>query len=79
MLSEQWRMLARKYIVYDIPLEMAACFDCGAARCPNAMYQTCLARLARAGSDHDSLPTDRRAGGDRFAAVLDVRHRADAR
>ena len=59
--------------------------DCGTARRPNAMYETCPARLARAGGEYPGggvchgLPTDRRAGSDRFAAVLDVRHRADAR
>jgi len=46
MLSAEWRTLVRKYIVYDIPDEMAACFDCDAARCPNERYETCPARLA---------------------------------
>ena len=48
MLSEVWRTLARKYIVYDVPDEMAACFDCDAVQCPNEKYETCPNRLAHA-------------------------------
>jgi hypothetical protein len=47
MLSEGWRALVRKYIVYDVPDEMAACFDCNAVQCPNEKYETCPNRLAR--------------------------------
>jgi len=48
MLSAEWRTLARKYIAYDIPTEMAACFDCGAVRCLGDVYEACPVRLARA-------------------------------
>ena len=48
MLSEVWRALVRKYMVYDIPDEMAACFDCDAVQCPNEKYETCPNRLAHA-------------------------------
>ena len=48
MLSEGWRALVRKYIVYDVPDEMAACFDCNAVQCPNEKYETCPNRLAHA-------------------------------
>jgi len=54
MLSAEWRTLARKYIVYDIPDEMAACFDCGTVQCPEGMYETCLVRLARAAAAQTS-------------------------
>jgi hypothetical protein len=46
MLTETWRALARRYVVYDIPDEMAACFDCNAAICPDDKYRTCPYRLA---------------------------------
>jgi hypothetical protein len=46
MFSEAWRTLVRKYIVYDVPHEMAACFDCHTARCSNDQYETCPTRLA---------------------------------
>jgi hypothetical protein len=46
MFSEAWRTLVRKYIVYDVPDEMAACFDCHTARCPNDKYESCPTRLA---------------------------------
>jgi len=48
MLSEGWRALVRKYLVYDVPDEMAACFDCNAVQCPNEKYETCPNRLAHA-------------------------------
>ena len=48
MLSEAWRALVRKYIVYDIPDEMAACFDCNVARCSDERYESCPNRLAEA-------------------------------
>ena len=48
MLSEVWRTLVRKYVVYDIPDEMAACFDCSMVRCPNEQYESCPNRLAEA-------------------------------
>jgi hypothetical protein len=48
MLSEGWRALVRKYLVYDVPDEMAACFDCDAVQCPNEKYETCPNRLAHA-------------------------------
>ncbi len=48
MLSEMWRSFVRRYIVYDIPDEMAACFDCDAVRCPDEKYETCPNRLAQA-------------------------------
>ena len=34
MLSEKWRYLVRKFVVYDIPPDMAACFDCNANSVP---------------------------------------------
>ncbi len=48
MLSEVWRSLVRRYIVYDIPEEMDACFDCEAVQCPDEKYETCPKRLAQA-------------------------------
>ena len=48
MHNEVWRALARKYIVYDIPDEMAACFDCSVVRCSNEQYESCPNRLAEA-------------------------------
>jgi hypothetical protein len=48
ILGETWRLLARKYIAYDVPDEMAACFNCGVVRCPDSRYETCPYRLARA-------------------------------
>ena len=35
-------------MVYDVPDEMAACFDCDAIQCPNEKYETCPNRLAHA-------------------------------
>ena len=46
MPSERWRALARKYIVYDFPDEMAACSDCSVVRCPDEKYESCPSRLA---------------------------------
>jgi len=46
MFSETWRTLVRKYIVYDVPEEMAACFDCHVARCSNERFEICPTRLA---------------------------------
>ena len=34
MLSEKWRYLVRKFVVYDIPPDMAACFDCNVSSVP---------------------------------------------
>jgi hypothetical protein len=48
MPSEVWRALVRKYIVYDVPDEMAACFDCHVVHCSNSKYETCSERLANA-------------------------------
>jgi hypothetical protein len=48
MPGEAWRALVRKYIVYDIPDEMAACLDCAAVRCSDERYETCVNRLIRA-------------------------------
>ena len=48
MLSEEWRHLVRKFVVYDIPPDMAACFDCDVTRCPNAIFETCQRRLEQA-------------------------------
>jgi hypothetical protein len=48
MSGEVWRALARKYIVYDVPYEMAACFDCRAVRCSDGQYESCPNRLAEA-------------------------------
>ena len=48
MLSQEWRTLARRYIVHDIPDEIAACFDCDLMACRNARYETCAVRLTRA-------------------------------
>jgi hypothetical protein len=45
MLSEEWRHLARKFIVYDIPPDMTACFDCDVVRCPSDTFETCERRL----------------------------------
>jgi hypothetical protein len=47
MLSEMWRALARKHIVYDLPDEMAACFDCNVVQCAGEKYAACPYRLAR--------------------------------
>ena len=48
MLREIWRSFVRKHIVDDVPDEMAACFDCDVARCPDDKYETCPNRLAQA-------------------------------
>jgi hypothetical protein len=50
MLSEEWRYLVRKSVVYDIPPDMAACFDCDVMRCPNVKFEACQTRLERARS-----------------------------
>jgi hypothetical protein len=50
MLSEEWRYLVRKFVVYDIPPDMAACFDCDVMRCPNVTFETCQRRLEQARS-----------------------------
>jgi len=47
MLGEAWRTLLKKHIVYDIPDEMAACFDCHIVRCPDEKYSCCPLRLAQ--------------------------------
>ena len=52
MLSQEWRTLARRYIVHDIPDEIAACFDCDLVACRNARCETCAVRLARACDEH---------------------------
>ena len=46
MLGEAWRVLARRFIVYDVPDEMAACFGCDVTRCPDDKYAACVTRLA---------------------------------
>ena len=46
MLNQTWRTLVRKYVVYDIPDEMAACFDCDKVNCADDNYRTCPYRLA---------------------------------
>jgi hypothetical protein len=48
MLSEEWRHLARRFIVYDIPPDMTACFDCDVVRCPSDTFETCERRLESA-------------------------------
>ena len=50
MLGEAWRALARRHIVYDVPDEMAACFDCDVVRCPDDRYASCAKRLAFTGA-----------------------------
>lgn len=50
MVGELWRNLARKYIVGDVPDEMAACFDCNALQCNDDKYETCPNRLAQTGA-----------------------------
>ena len=62
MLSEVWRALARKYRVYDVPDEMAACFDCDAVQCPNEKYETCPNRLAYAAALKAARAADESAG-----------------
>ena len=62
MLSEAWRSLVRRYIVYDIPDEMAACFDCEVVRCPDDKYEACLKRSALAAelsAAQTAKPTER--------------------
>jgi hypothetical protein len=46
ILDETWRALAKRYIVYDVPDEMAACFDCDVVQCPHDRYEFCPNRLA---------------------------------
>ena len=58
MLSEGWRALVRKYIVYDVPDEMAACFDCNAVQCPNEKYETCPNRLVHAAASKAARAAD---------------------
>ncbi len=53
MLTETWRALVRRYVVYDIPDEMTACFDCNAAICPDEKYRTCPRRLACCAPVHE--------------------------
>lgn len=48
MLGEVWRALVRKYIVYDVPEEMAACFDCNVVQCTNDRYESRCYRLTYA-------------------------------
>jgi hypothetical protein len=48
MQNDAWRKLLRRFIAYDVPDDMAACFDCDEARCPDERFATCGERLARA-------------------------------
>ena len=48
MLSEVWKVFARKYIACDVPDEMAACFDCNVVHCLGDKYATCPNRLTLA-------------------------------
>jgi hypothetical protein len=48
MRNEAWRKLLRRFIAYDIPDDMEACFDCEVVSCPDEQFATCPARLARA-------------------------------
>jgi hypothetical protein len=45
MSSEASRALVTKYVVFDVPDEMTACFDCDAVRCTDDKYETCPERL----------------------------------
>jgi hypothetical protein len=48
MLSKFWGYLTRKYIVCDVPDEMAACLDCNVVQCSHGEYETCPDRLTQA-------------------------------
>jgi hypothetical protein len=56
MLGEAWRTLLKKHIAYDIPDEMAACFDCDTVRCPDAKYSACPVRLAQVQAANEFAP-----------------------
>ena len=40
MQNDAWRKLLRRFIAYDVPDDMAACFDCDEARCPDEQFAT---------------------------------------
>jgi hypothetical protein len=63
MLNERWRALVRKYVVYDVPDEMAACFDCHVSHCSNDEYEMCPRRLARLAEMNATQALERRAVG----------------
>ena len=48
MRNEACRKLLRRFIAYDIPDDMAACFDCEVVSCPDEQFATCTMRLVRA-------------------------------
>jgi hypothetical protein len=62
MLNERWRALVRKYVVYDVPDEMAACFDCHVSHCSNGEYETCPRRLALLAGMSATQAIERAAG-----------------
>ena len=78
MLSEGWRALVRKYIVYDVPDEMAACFDCNAVQCPNEKYETCPNRLAHATSLKAARARTSATGGSLSATIAPLNNKASA-
>ena len=68
MLNERWRTLARKYVVYDVPDEMAACFDCHVSHCSNSEYETCPRRLTSLAEVSAAQALERAAVGRVMAA-----------
>jgi hypothetical protein len=48
MLTERRRALVRRYMKYDLPDEMAACFDCDMEPCQYDRYANCARRIAHA-------------------------------
>jgi hypothetical protein len=59
MVGELWRSLARRYIVNDVPNEMAACFDCNVVHCNHGEYEACPHRLAQAAAPRAAPASER--------------------
>jgi hypothetical protein len=60
MRNERWRNLLRRFITYDIPDDMAACFGCDEMRCSDERFATCSDRIVRAVAEA-SEPANRSA------------------
>jgi len=48
MQNDIWRGLVRKYALYDVPDELAACRDCSTVGCSHERYDGCRRRLETA-------------------------------
>ncbi len=46
-MTSKLNRFVHKFIVSEVPDEMAACLDCNVAQCPDGRYDSCPNRLAQ--------------------------------